>query len=155
VLRALEIYQATGRPWSEHIDRHQKKRVGRFTDILQIGLTCERELLYRRIDLRTSLMLASGLEEEVRGLIARGYSPQLKSMQAIGYRHMNNYLQNVWDKVETERMLARDTRRYAKRQYTWFGSSPDLQWFDVQDQGGIIKRINDWIVCTTPAPNKY
>ena len=155
VLRALEIYQATGRPWSEHISQHQKKRVGRFTNILQIGLTCERELLYRRIDLRTSLMLASGLEEEVRGLIARGYSPQLKSMQAIGYRHMNNYLQNVWDKVETERMLARDTRRYAKRQYTWFGSSPDLQWFDVQDQGGIIKRISDWIVCTTPAPNKY
>jgi len=154
LLRALEIYQATGKPWSEHINQHQKQKGGRFTNILQVGLTCERELLYRRIDLRTSLMLGSGLEEEVKGLIARGYSPQLKSMQAIGYRHMNNYLQNIWDMAETERLLARDTRRYAKRQYTWFGSNPDLQWFDVHNHSGIIKRINDWIAGTTPVPVK-
>ncbi|MBW6521595.1 MAG: tRNA (adenosine(37)-N6)-dimethylallyltransferase MiaA [Desulfoarculaceae bacterium] len=154
LLRALEIYQATGKPWSEHIRRHQRQKTSRFSNILQIGLTCDRDLLYRRIDLRTNRMLGSGLEEEVRGLIARGYSPQLKSMQAIGYRHMNNYLQDIWDMEETERLLARDTRRYAKRQYTWFGAIPGLEWFDVLDQEGIAKRVNDWIPRISSAPSK-
>lgn len=145
LLRALEIYQATGKPWSEHIALHQQQKTSRFSNMLQIGLTCEREVLYRRIDMRTTLMLGSGLEQEVKGLIAKGYSPQLKSMQAIGYRHMNNYLSNVWDMPETERLLARDTRRYAKRQYTWFAASPDLEWFEVQNHEGIEKRITGWI----------
>lgn len=145
LMRALEIYHATGRPWSDHIREHQSQRTARFSNILQIGLTCDRDQLYRRIDLRTTLMLKSGLEQEVRGLIERGYSPQLKSMQAIGYRHMNNYLNNIWEKQETERLLARDTRRYAKRQYTWFSAMPDLEWYQVQDQGKIIKRIENWV----------
>jgi tRNA dimethylallyltransferase len=145
LLRALEIYQATGSPWSEHILEHQKQKTARFSNILQVGLTCERDQLYRRIDLRTRLMLKSGLEQEVQGLIARGYSPQLKSMQAIGYRHMNNYLQGIWDMEETERLLARDTRRYAKRQYTWFTAIADLERFEVQDQKKIIERIEEWI----------
>ena len=144
LLRALEIYQATGKSWSEHILTHQRQKEPRFSNILHIGLTCDRDLLYQRIDRRTSLMLNSGLEQEVKGLIARGYSPELKSMQAIGYRHMNNYLNNVWDMPETKRLLARDTRRYAKRQYTWFAVSPDLEWFDVQDHPAIIKRIDSW-----------
>lgn len=145
LLRALEIYQATGRPWSEHILEHQKQKTRRFSNILQIGLTCERDQLYRRIDLRTALMLKSGLEHEVRGLTARGFSPQLKSMQAIGYRHMNNYLDGIWDMEETERLLARDTRRYAKRQYTWFAAIPEMEWFEVQDQKKVIERIEKWI----------
>lgn len=145
LLRALEIYQATGKPWSEHIALHQQQKTSRFSNILQIGLACDRDLLYQRIDMRTTLMLNSGLEQEVKGLIARGYSPQLKSMQAIGYRHMNNYLSNVWDMPETVRLLARDTRRYAKRQYTWFAASLDLEWFEVKNHEGIIKRIAGWI----------
>ena len=151
LLRALEIYQATGKPWSEHIREHQNQKTRRFSNILQIGLTCDRDLLYRRIDMRTRLMLNSGLEQEVRGLLARGYSPQLKSMGAIGYRHMNNYLQGIWDMSETERLLARDTRRYAKRQHTWFAANPDLEWFDVQDRAGVLERINGWIAGKEPA----
>ncbi|MDD3814719.1 MAG: tRNA (adenosine(37)-N6)-dimethylallyltransferase MiaA [Desulfocapsaceae bacterium] len=145
LLRALEIYQATGKPWSEHILEHQKQKTPRFSNILQIGLTCERDQLYRRINQRTALMLKNGLEDEVRGLIARGYSPQLKTMQAIGYRHMNNYLEGIWNMEETERLLARDTRRYAKRQYTWFAAIPELEWFEVGDQTKIIERIKKWI----------
>ncbi len=144
LLRALEILQATGKPWSTHISEHQSQKSRRFTNIMQIGLTCDRDLLYKRIDRRTSLMLASGLEQEVKELLARGYGPQLKSMQAIGYRHMHNYLQNIWDLAETERLLARDTRRYAKRQYTWFGTNAELEWFDVLAHRAIENRINDW-----------
>lgn len=145
LLRALEIFQATGKPWSEHILDHQQKKTARFSNILQIGLTCNRDLLYQRIDKRTSLMLRSGLEEEVKGLIANGYSPELKSMQAIGYRHMNSYLQGVWDLEKTEQLLARDTRRYAKRQYTWFSAIPELEWLDVKDRLLLIKRIDGWL----------
>jgi tRNA dimethylallyltransferase len=145
LLRALEVYQATGKPWSEHIAEHQRLKKPRLTNMLQIALTCDRDLLYRRIDLRTRIMLENGLEQEVRGLLSRGYGPELKSMQAIGYRHMNNFLCNTWDMAETERILARDTRRYAKRQYTWFKAMPDLQWFDVQDQKAVIKKVEQWI----------
>ncbi len=145
LLRALEIYQATGRPWSEHILEHQKQRTPLFSNILQVGLTCERDLLYRRIDLRTRLMLKNGLEQEVRGLIVEGYSPQLKSMQAIGYRHMNNYLEGICNMAETERLLARDTRRYAKRQYTWFTAIAELEWLQVQDQKKIMERVQKWM----------
>jgi tRNA dimethylallyltransferase len=144
LLRALEIFQATGRPWSEHIALHQQQKTPRFSNMLQIGLTCDRELLYRRIDMRTTLMLGSGLEQEVKGLIGRGYNPQLKSMQSIGYRHMSNYINNIWDITETERLLARDTRRYAKRQYTWFAANPALEWFEVQDHKRIRERIAGW-----------
>ena len=90
-------------------------------------------------------MIGSGLEQEVKGLIAKGYSPQLKSMQAIGYRHMINYLNNVCDLTETERLLARDTRRYAKRQYTWFAANSALEWLEVQDHKRIRERIAGWI----------
>ncbi|MFH2122387.1 MAG: tRNA (adenosine(37)-N6)-dimethylallyltransferase MiaA [Pseudomonadota bacterium] len=145
LLRALEIYQATGKPWSEYILEHQSKKTPRFSNIMQIGLTCEREHLYQRINIRTSLMLKSGLEEEVKELIVKGYSPQLKSMQSIGYRHMNNYLAGIWGREETERLLARDTRRYAKRQYTWFAAISDLEWFEVQDQKKIIEKIEKWL----------
>lgn len=144
LLRALEIYQGTGIPWSRHIAAHQGQKKLRFRKILQIGLNCDRDRLYRRIDLRTRLMLDNGLEREVQDLLARGYGPELKSMQAIGYRHMCNYLARVWSREEVERVLARDTRRYAKRQYTWFRAMPDLQWMDAKDQEVIIKKVVQW-----------
>ncbi len=144
LLRALEIFQATGKPWSEHILEHQQKKKARFTNILQIGLTCNRDLLYQRIDERTQIMLNSGLEKEVRGLIAKGYGPEIKSMQSIGYRHMNYYLQGTWDLEKTEELLARDTRRYAKRQYTWFSAISELEWLDAKDHSAVIKRIDNW-----------
>jgi tRNA dimethylallyltransferase len=144
LLRALEVYLATGKPWSEHIAEHQLLKKTRFTNMLQIALTCDRELLYRRIDLRTRIMLENGFEQEVQWLLSRGYGPELKSMQSIGYRHMNNFIRHIWDMPELARLLARDTRHYAKRQYTWFKAMPDLQWFDVGDQEAIIKKIEQW-----------
>ncbi len=150
ILRALEIYQGTGKSWSEHICAHQQYKSNsadkRFSNILQIGLTTDRNSLYQRIDIRTQLMFAGGLEEEVRGLLAKGYSPHLKSMQAIGYRHINQYISNQRDKDETQRLLARDTRRYAKRQYTWFHAIQDILWLAVEDREGILRIIEQWMV---------
>ena len=145
LLRALEIFLSTGIPWSEHIIDQQKEKEKRFSALLEIGLTCDRELLYERIDKRTLLMKEQGLEQEVRMLLDKGYHWDLKSMRSLGYRHMVNYLRGKWKLDETFRLLARDTRHYAKRQYTWFNKSRSVQWFDVSNKDEIIKKITMWL----------
>lgn len=145
LIRALEIYYQTGLPWSEHIQKQAHLGPGkRFTKMFVIGLTCERELLYDRINKRTRIMLQSGLVEEVEKLLAQGYTQDLKPMQAIGYKHIIGHLLDNWTIEETERLLARDTRRFAKRQYTWF-KKMDLQWFDVSNKDQIIVEIDQYI----------
>jgi tRNA dimethylallyltransferase len=126
ILRALEVMAATGKPLSEFIAAH------RFQDtpfqVLKLGLRLDREELYRRIDLRVELMLEAGWLDEIEGLLHR-YPPDLKPLQALGYRHLINYLTGRWSWDEALTLLTRDTRRYAKRQLTWFGSDPAVRWF--------------------------
>ncbi len=83
LLRALEIYYATGESWAKHIDQHNQTKGLRFCNLLKIGLTCDRETLYQRINERTSAMLHAGLQGEVEDLLSRGYHLRLKSMQSI------------------------------------------------------------------------
>ena len=126
IIRALEVMEATGTPLSEFIAAH------RFQDapytVLKLGLALPREELYQRIETRVELMLAQGWLEEVKGLLTR-YPPDLKPLQALGYRHLINYLTGRWSWEEALTLLARDTRRYAKRQHTWFGSDKEISWF--------------------------
>ncbi|MDW7771883.1 MAG: tRNA (adenosine(37)-N6)-dimethylallyltransferase MiaA [Desulfobulbaceae bacterium] len=144
LLRALEIYKMTGKSWSERLHSQQGPAV-RFAEMLQIGLTCGRQTLYDRIDMRTHAMFAGGLIEEAEKLQKMGYSPELPSMQAIGYRHANNFLAGIWDREETIRQLARDTRRYAKRQMTWFSRNKTIEWYARDDHQGIIRRVETWL----------
>jgi len=144
LLRALEIYLVSGKPWSEHLQGQSIPPV-KFKKILQIGLTCDRKILYERIEERSRLMMQAGLIEEVEGLREMGYSSELSSMQSIGYRHGNNYLAGVWDMDETMRLLMRDTRRYAKRQMTWFGNNPALQWFDRNKSTDVLGITDKWL----------
>lgn len=126
IIRALEVMEATGTPLSEFIKAH------RFQDapytVLKLGLILPREELYQRIETRVEVMLAAGWLEEVEGLLGR-YPPDLKPLQALGYRHLINYLTGRWSWEEALTLLARDTRRYAKRQLTWFGSDQEIRWF--------------------------
>lgn len=146
LLRALEVFHTTGIPWSTHLANQNKEEstAGLAVDALQIGLTCNREKLYERINMRTGLMIDSGLEEEVSSLLINGYSPDLKSMGSIGYRHMVGYLRNEYSKDEMIRLLARDTRRYAKRQYTWFNNIKEVQWVDVMRGTSVIEMVQRW-----------
>jgi tRNA dimethylallyltransferase len=128
VIRALEVLELTGRPLSQHLDDHGFARP-RF-DALKIGLSLPRDQLYARIERRVAQMLSEGLEDEVRGLLARGFSPELKSMQSLGYRHMIDHLAGRTDCEETMRLLRRDHRRYAKRQLTWFRADPQIHWLE-------------------------
>ena len=146
IIRGLEIYFSTGIPWSAHLaNDERRKRCAEFVDkSLVIGLTTDRDRLYARINRRTDVMLNTGLEEEVRSLLERGYARTLKSMGAIGYRHMIGYIDGEFEYEEMRFLLARDTRRYAKRQFTWFNGVAGLEWHDVQESEKIVERVADW-----------
>lgn len=144
LIRALEIYRLTGRPWSQLMQKQPSPPV-RFERILQIGLGCDRQELYERIAQRTQQMLEQGFIREVENLRKMGYRAELPSMQSIGYRHINAYIDGRWDMEETVRLLVRDTRRYAKRQMTWFGKAPAIRWFE-RDQGDEVLRLTEnWL----------
>jgi tRNA dimethylallyltransferase len=146
LLRGLEIYQVSGKTWSELIKEQKEKGQGTvFNKIVQIALTCERDELYQDINRRSELMLGMGLVEEVEKLRSMGYGPQLASMQAIGYRHVNNMLSGLWDRQTMLEHMARDTRRYAKRQLTWFSGNKNLHWFDRKDKKKIARYIAERI----------
>ena len=138
LLRGLEIYLASGRTWTELITEQQEQQKAggqgkRFTRVFQVALDCERERLYQRIAQRSQLMLKQGLIEEVEKLRSMGYAPDLPSMQSIGYKHVNNLLSGEWNQAEMVEYLVRDTRRYAKRQMTWFRKNQELNWFARDD----------------------
>jgi len=109
-------------------------------------LTCDREQLYARINQRCQNMIDAGLEGEVRKLMAMGYNSSMKSLGSIGYRHIISYIDGEWSLEEMIRLLKRDTRRYAKRQYTWFAKMLDLHWFQVNESARIVRFVDDWLV---------
>ncbi len=145
IIRGLEIYLSSGIPWSKHIENQKKEKKSNHFKMFLVGLTCPRDQLYARINQRTQMMIDAGLEEEVRGLLTRGYGPELKAMNSIGYRHMLRYIDGSWTREEMLEYLARDTRRYAKRQYTWFTKSEGMQWFQVTDTAMIINSCQKWL----------
>jgi len=147
LLRALEIYMSTGVTWTEHIRKHRESLDGVcFKNVLKIGLTCDREKLYKRINIRCDNMLKSGFEEEVKNLFLMGYGKYLKPFRAIGYKHMIKYLEGEVSHSDMKLKFSRDTRRYAKRQYTWFSKIKDLHWFNVNDKEGILQIIEKWLI---------
>ena len=143
IIRALEVYEITGVPISEYHHRHRFN--SRRLDTLTLGLQMDRERLYERIDARVDAMIQAGLLDEVRGLLTAGYSQTLKSMQSIGYRHMVEFLEGHLDWEETVRTLKRDTRRYAKRQVTWFKADPDMMWVSPEDIRQAEQAINRFL----------
>ena len=146
LLRALEIYHITGKPWSTFLNsQNNNEPHTKLSKTLQICLKCDRTVLYNRINFRTEAMLENGLREEVKALLEMGYGRKLKSMGSIGYRHMTNYLSGEWSWEEMTRLLARDTRRYAKRQLTWFSKMEDLRWIEASDSLKVIKTIDKWL----------
>jgi len=150
IIRALEILELTGKPISEHHSAHG------FSDdpyrVLKIGLFLDRETLYQRINRRVDRMLEAGFLKEVKGLLHQGYSPNLKSMGSIGYRHITEYLEGnvAWD--ETVRLFKRDTRRYAKRQLSWFKGDPEIHWLKPSGVDTMSRKIDSFLTGAGFAP---
>jgi len=128
IVRALEVYTQTGRPISAFRSEHAFS--GSYYDPLKMAIRIEREELYRRINLRVDLMVQDGLVEEVRSLLAQGYGRELKAMRSIGYKEMTAYLAGEMTLDEAVTLIKRDTRRYAKRQMTWFTRENDIYWLE-------------------------
>lgn len=131
IIRALEVFYLTGNPISNVQQAHSFKETG-FTSLI-FGLSMERRLLYRRIEERTDNMISEGLIEEVKGLLDKGYNEDLNSMQGLGYRHIVDYLRGRYDLAEAIRLFKRDTKRYAKRQFTWFRKEKRVEWVDIRE----------------------
>ena len=138
VVRALEIYETTGMTKTE-ADRRSRMQPSLY-DATVIGLRyADRELLYRRIDRRVDEMLEAGLLEETRRLRDAGvFSRNNTAAQAIGYKELLGYLDGERGLDEAVEELKRATRRYAKRQMTWFGAKDYVKWIDVADEGGVL-----------------
>ena len=115
-----------GRPISQEQKAHDFRQ-NRY-ESLTLGLFMDRKVLYDRINYRVDLMIEQGLLKEVTDLVGKGYSMDLKSMQSIGYRHMAMFIRQEVSFDEAVRLLKRDTRRYAKRQFTWFKKEPGIIW---------------------------
>ena len=139
VIRAFEIYHCTGKTMSEY----QKVQT---PDLLYrtalVGLTMEREMLYNRINERVEMMMEEGLLDEVKGLYEKGLRA-CQSIQAIGYKEIYEYLDSRMTLDAAVENLKQNSRRYAKRQLTWFRNKMDVQWFDMSDVQNFTKKITE------------
>ncbi len=144
IIRGLEIIELTGRKVSELIKEHgfKEKKI----NALKIFLYTDRKILYERINRRCIRMIESGLIEETRRLLFQGYSPSLKPLQSIGYRHTVKYISGEWDLYKMIRKMQADTRRYAKRQITWFKKEEDVVWMNVEEKDKIKRKIEEFLV---------
>jgi len=129
IVRALEVFELTGEPLSRHFERQPRTSLAGFR-VFRLGLEVPRPELYRRINQRVEIMLAKGLVEEVKGLRAKGYGPELKSQKIIGYRQVHGYLDGQHDLSRTKELIQRDSRHYARRQLTWMRGEPELRWLN-------------------------
>lgn len=128
VIRALEIFHLTGQTLSSKLSTQSKESP---YDLCFIGLTMDRQMLYNRIEQRVDLMMEQGLVKEVKSLLEQGYDRRLVSMQGLGYKEIIEHLVDGVPLDIAVEKLKRDTRRYAKRQLSWFRHMKDISWIDM------------------------
>jgi len=155
VIRALEIFHITGETLSSQLEKQQKQSP---YELCLIGLTMDRQMLYKRIERRIDEMLRLGLVDEVRGLLRKGYSRDAVSMQGLGYKEIVEHLVDGVPLEAAVEKLKRDTRRFAKRQLSWFRHMKDINWIDVGDGenfSGILAAAHAIIAGKFPADLEY
>ncbi len=149
VVRALEVILTTG----ERFSSQRKQRGESPYDLLTIGLKRERPALYERVDLRIEQMFEAGLLDEVQNLLDAGYSADLPSMSALGYREAVSVLRGEMDVEEAKMLMRRSTRKFVRKQANWFKDDDDgIKWFDARDPQVYIqieKKIAHWLKNTT------
>lgn len=139
VIRAIEYFKITGQPISEHNRQEQGKESP--YQLFYYVLTCQRQLLYQRIEQRVDLMLEQGLVEEVERLKKMGCTRSMVSMQGLGYKEILDYLDGKCTLEEAVYILKRDTRHFAKRQITWFKREREVRWLLLEEFGGDRKKV--------------
>lgn len=153
-IRALEVILRTGRRFSV-----QRQRARSPYALLIIGLKRPRAELYQRVDQRIQAMLAEGFIDEVRGLLARGYSPDLPTLSAIGYREIGAYLRGRMTLDEAVNQIKRLTRRFVRHQGAWFSENdPAIHWFEMEPEtetriAALIRDRSAWMLPGVPLPD--
>jgi tRNA dimethylallyltransferase len=135
VIRALEVYQLSGRRMSEFQQEHGFAE--RPYSALIIGLNRDRDALYRRIEERIDWQLDHGLIEETKQLLVQGYQLDSAAMKGLGYRQVAEHLAGEYDVAEMVRRFKRDTRHFSKRQMTWFRKEPGIQWLTIKESESV------------------
>ena len=135
LMRSLEIIRSTGKAFSGF---HRKKKVELQCKVVKIGLDLPRKLLYERIDKRMDAMVEAGLFNEAEKIFAL---KQLNALQTVGYLEVFGFLERKWDKEEALRLMKRNSRRYAKRQLTWFRKDKEIRWFDPTARNEILSHV--------------
>lgn len=136
IVRALEVYHLTGKTLSELLESQKLESP---YELLIIGLTMDRQKLYNRINHRVDKMLQEGLIDEVRRLMEKGYDESYYSMQGIGYKEIIQYLKGEISLEGAIDSIKQGTRRFAKRQLSWFRQIPEIHWFDLTDEDDIAR----------------
>jgi len=139
LIRALEVFETTGKPFSSFRTKIPKKRN---FNIIKLAISPDREKLYEQINLRVDQMLENGLLKEVEGL--KEYR-HLNALNTVGYSEVFEYLDGNLSEEEAIDKIKQNTRRFAKRQLTWFKKSEDIHWFDPQESGAILNYLDDAI----------
>lgn len=140
ISRALEVCLTTGLPYSS---LRKGKKQNRNFNIIKIGLNIDRELLYQRINKRVDEMVNNGLVKEVESLTAYKH---LNALQTVGYKELFDYLDKKTDLKKAIELIKQNTRRFAKRQLTWFRRDEEIQWFEPQQTEEIINYIDSKII---------
>lgn len=130
VIRALEVFHLTGEPIWKHQDEFERDLDFEF---VQFGLSWERETLYKNIDARVDKMIEEGLVDEVEGILAKGFSKELYSLNTVGYKEIISYLNNEISLERAVELIKRNTRRYAKKQFTWFRRDERINWQNMNE----------------------
>ena len=128
LIRALEVFQLTGETMSAHQARHDHRRLPKRYEARLVGLSPEREALYKAIDARVDHMIAAGLEREVAALREAGYLPPLRSQQAIGYAELHEVAAGTLERGRAIELIKRNSRHYARRQLSWYRPDPTISW---------------------------
>jgi tRNA dimethylallyltransferase len=142
VIRAIEIYELSGTPASALFGR-ESGNVQTYPNTRWFGLTMNRDALYERIEKRVDSMIESGLIDEVAELLHRDIDWRMPSMQGLGYKEIAGFLRGEYGKEEAIALLKGNTRRFAKRQYTWFRADARIRWLDVD--GMTAKKVSEMI----------
>ena len=147
VIRAIEVYEQTGEIIKEFEESFIPNEDYKY---ILIGLTRDREELYDRVNKRVDILIKNGLVEEVQGLIHRGLTEENISMKGIGYKEVIGYLHREYDLEHAIWLIKRNTRRYAKRQLTWFKRYNDIKWYNLSEYSYKKDIINDILLNIKP-----
>ena len=137
LIRALEVIRSSGKTFSSYRNQKPKQR---FFDTVKVGLTADREIIYDRINQRVDIMMQEGLLQEVKGLLS---FKELNALQTVGYRELFAHLETEQTLEQAVAAIKQNTRRFAKRQLTWFRKDDQIQWFDPEELESILDYLKN------------